>query len=34
MTITMGVRMTWEFTEDGILLLRNIGVHDKTLKKP
>ena len=33
MTITMGIRMTWEFTEDGILL-RNIGEHDKTLKKP
>lgn len=33
MTITMGIRMTWEFTEDGILL-RNIGKHDKTLKKP
>lgn len=33
MTITMGIRMTWEFTDDGILL-RNIGEHNKTLKKP
>lgn len=33
MTITMRIRMTWEFTEDGILL-RNIGEHDKTLKNP
>ncbi len=33
MTITMGIRMTWQFTEEGILL-RNIGEHDKTLKKP
>lgn len=32
MTITMGIRMTWQFTDDGILL-RNIGEHDKTLKK-
>jgi len=33
MTISMGIRMTWEFTSDGILL-RNIGAHEKTLKKP
>jgi mRNA-degrading endonuclease YafQ of YafQ-DinJ toxin-antitoxin module len=33
MTISMGVRLTWEFKDDGILL-RNIGEHDKTLKKP
>jgi len=32
MTITMGIRMTWQFTEDGIFI-RNIE-HDKTLKKP
>lgn len=32
MTITMGIRMTWQFTDEGILL-RNIGEHDKTLKK-
>lgn len=33
MTIKMGIRMTWQFNDDGILL-RNIGEHDKTLKKP
>jgi mRNA interferase RelE/StbE len=32
-TVTMGIRMTFEFTEQGILL-RNIGEHDLTLKKP
>ena len=31
--IAMSIRMTWEYYEDGILL-RNIGDHDKTLKKP
>ena len=33
MTITMAVRMTWEYTKTGILL-RNIGEHDEVLKKP
>jgi mRNA-degrading endonuclease RelE of RelBE toxin-antitoxin system len=32
-SITMGIRMTWEYFEDGILL-RNIGEHDKTLNNP
>jgi len=32
-SITMDIRMTWEYYEDGILL-RNIGEHDKTLKNP
>jgi len=32
-SISMGIRMTWEYFEDGILL-RNIGEHDKTLNKP
>jgi mRNA-degrading endonuclease YafQ of YafQ-DinJ toxin-antitoxin module len=32
-TINMGIRMTWQFTEDGIYL-RNIGLHDKTLNNP
>lgn len=32
-SITMSVRMTWQYTEDGILL-RNIDEHDKALKKP
>ncbi len=30
-TITMGIRITWQYTDDGILL-RNIGEHDRTLK--
>ena len=33
MTITMSIRMTWQYTEDSILL-RNIGKHDKTLSNP
>nr|WP_242834319.1 hypothetical protein [Clostridium pasteurianum] len=33
MTITMGIRMTWQYIEDGILL-RNIGKHDKALNNP
>ncbi|KJS81398.1 MAG: cytotoxin [Peptococcaceae bacterium BICA1-8] len=32
-SITMDIRMTWKYTEDGILL-RNIGEHDKILKTP
>ncbi len=32
-SITMGIRMTWEYYNDGILL-RNIGEHDKTLSNP
>ena len=32
-SVTMSIRMTWQYTEDGILL-RNIGEHDQTLKKP
>lgn len=32
-SVTMDIRMTWEYIEDGILL-RNIGEHDKTLKNP
>ncbi|SCM78739.1 Cytotoxic translational repressor [uncultured Sporomusa sp.] len=32
-SVTMGIRMTWQYTDDGILL-RNIGEHDKTLKNP
>ena len=31
--ITMSIRLTWQYSEDGILL-RNIGEHDQTLKKP
>ncbi|MEW6573780.1 MAG: hypothetical protein AB1374_09130 [Bacillota bacterium] len=32
-SVTMDIRITWQYTEDGILL-RNIGEHDKTLKNP
>jgi mRNA interferase RelE/StbE len=32
-SITMNMRMTGEYFEDGILL-RNIGEHDKTLNNP
>ena len=32
-TITMDIRMTWEYVQDGILL-RNIGEHDRTLRNP
>ena len=32
-SVTMGIRMTWQYTDDGILL-RNIGEHDTTLKNP
>ena len=32
-SVHMGIRMTWQYTEDGILL-RNIGEHDQALNKP
>jgi mRNA interferase RelE/StbE len=32
-TVTMGIRLTFEFTKQGILL-RNIGEHNMTLKNP
>ena len=32
-SVTMGIRMTWQYTEGGILL-RNTGEHDTTLKNP
>jgi mRNA-degrading endonuclease YafQ of YafQ-DinJ toxin-antitoxin module len=32
-SVTMDIRMTWQYTEDGILL-RNTGKYDKTLKNP
>lgn len=31
--ITMGIRLTWQYADDGIIL-RNVGEHDKTLKNP
>lgn len=30
-SVTMEIRITWQYIENGILL-RNIGEHDKTLK--
>ena len=33
MTITMSIRVTWQYIDNGILL-RNIGKHDKTLGNP
>ena len=32
-SITISVRITWQYFEDGILL-RNIGEHDQALKDP
>ena len=32
-SITMNIRLTWQYSTDGIIL-RNIGAHDKTLKNP
>lgn len=32
-SVTMDIRTTWQYTEDGILL-RNIGEHDNNLKNP
>jgi len=34
LSVTMAVRLTFEYTESGDLLLRNIGEHDATLKNP
>jgi mRNA-degrading endonuclease RelE of RelBE toxin-antitoxin system len=33
-SVTMGIRLTFQYMDDGAILLRNIGEHDKTLKKP
>lgn len=32
-SVNMDIRMTWQYTDDGILL-RKIGEHDKTLSNP
>ena len=32
-SITMSIRLTWQYYNDGILL-RNLGEHDKTLGRP
>ncbi|WP_106010426.1 type II toxin-antitoxin system RelE/ParE family toxin [Clostridium luticellarii] len=31
MTIAMGIRVTWQYTDNGILLRNNIGKHNNTL---
>jgi len=33
-TITMGIRITWQYMKKDAILLRKIGPHNKTLKKP
>lgn len=33
MTVTMGIRATWQYTKQGVLF-RNIGDHDEILKNP
>lgn len=33
-TINKDIRMTWQYQQSEFILLRNIGKHDRTLKKP
>jgi mRNA interferase RelE/StbE len=33
-SINMDIRMTWQYLKNNIILLRKVGRHDKTLKKP
>ncbi|MBU4350307.1 hypothetical protein KJ830_06585 [bacterium] len=33
-TINKEIRMTWQYNSVDIILLRNIGKHDKTLRNP
>lgn len=33
-SITMDIRMTWQYIKKDVILLRKIGRHDKTLKNP
>jgi len=33
-SINKEIRMTWQYIQSDIILLRNIGKHDKTLKNP
>jgi mRNA interferase RelE/StbE len=33
-TITMGIRLTWQYLKEDTMLLRKVGPHDKTLKNP
>ena len=32
--INRDIRMTWQYHQSEYILLRNIGKHDRTLKKP
>lgn len=32
-SVNMDIRITWEYTDDGVLLLRNCGHHDEALKR-
>ncbi|MFZ3387059.1 MAG: hypothetical protein WA120_07785 [Candidatus Hydromicrobium sp.] len=33
-SITMDIRMTWQYIKKDVILLRKIGRNDKTLKNP
>jgi len=34
-SVSMNIRFTWEWSrEKGTVILRNVGPHDKTLKRP
>ena len=33
-SINRDIRMTWEYHQSDSILLRNIGKHDRTLKRP
>lgn len=33
-SISMDIRMTWQYIKKDVILLRKIGRHDKTLKNP
>ena len=33
-SITMDIRMTWQYIKKDVILLRKISRHDKTLKNP
>jgi mRNA interferase RelE/StbE len=33
-TITMSIRLTWQYLKEDTMLLRKVGPHDKTLKNP
>ncbi|MCL4416640.1 MAG: hypothetical protein M1365_08110 [Actinobacteria bacterium] len=33
-SITMSIRLTWQYLKQDVILLRKVGMHDKTLKNP